>query len=183
MNVRARLSTTMFLGLLAVPLLVAGCGGGGGSSKPLTIDDFCTMKASAECSVAATCVVPMSDCTAKRKSVCMSFVTAANVAPRVFVPGNVGACISKATSVYALPVIKPSDTDALADVCNYVFQGAVADLDTCTTKYDCKNAHDICDKGHCAASKAVAAGAQCGNFGEVCPSTQYCKAVGAAMAV
>lgn len=180
MNLRAQLSTTMLLGLLA-PLLMADCGGGGGGAKPLTTDDFCTMKASAECQVAATCVVPMSDCTGVRKTKCLAFVAAANVAPRQFVPGNVGACISKTTSVYIQPVIKPSDTDALTDVCNYVFQGNVANLETCATKYECKNAKDICDKGHCAAATTVAAGAQCGNFGEVCPSTQYCKAVGAAM--
>jgi hypothetical protein len=181
MNLRARMLTTMLLGLLAVPFLMTACGGGGGGAKPLTTVDFCTMKASAECQVAATCVVPTKDCTDARNTKCLAFVAAANVAPRQFVPGNIGACISKTMSVYTQPVIKPSDTDALTDVCNYVFQGTVADLDTCATKYDCKNAKDICDKGHCAAATTVAAGAQCGNFGEVCPATQYCKTVGAAM--
>jgi hypothetical protein len=175
MNTRTRLLT---MGLLAAT--ATACGGGSGST-PLTIENFCTQKATAECQVAGLCAVQMSDCETARKATCMTFATAANVTPRVFVPGNVAACINKTKSVYAESVIKPADLDALTDVCNYVFQGAVADLATCTTKYDCKNAKDICDKGQCATQMNVGTNAQCANFGAVCGATQYCKAVGAAM--
>jgi hypothetical protein len=177
MNARIRLLTLSFLAGFST--LAVSCGGGG--SKPLTEFDFCTQKAAAECQVASTCVVTMDACRTQREKVCMDFVSATEVAPRVFVPGNVSACISKANSVYKQPVIKPSDMDALTDVCNYVFQGAVADLAACTTKYDCKNSKDICDKGHCAAQMSVGANLQCANFGAVCGSAQFCKTIGAAM--
>ncbi|HEX4403607.1 MAG TPA: hypothetical protein VH560_02185 [Polyangia bacterium] len=162
-----------------VPTLAA-CGGG--SSTPLTVSDFCLQKATAECNgVAGLCSITTKDCETTREAACMSFVATVNVAPRVFVPGNVAACVNKTKSVYAESLIKPADLDAVADVCNYVFQGPALDLTACTTKYDCKNAKDICDKGECAAPTNVAAGAQCANFGAVCPTTQYCNAVGAAM--
>jgi hypothetical protein len=182
MNKRNRPSAKVFLGLVVsilVPTLSA-CGGGSGS--PLTVDDFCTQKAQAECSgVAGLCSISLMACETARKTVCTSFVTAVDVTPRVFVPGNVAACVSKTKSVYAESLIKPADLDAVDDVCNYVFQGAAAELTACTTKYDCKNKKDICDKGECATQTNVAAGAQCANFGAVCPAAQYCKAVGAAM--
>ncbi len=182
MNTRNRPSTKLFFGLvvsIVVPTLSA-CGGGG--STPLTVDDFCTQKAQAECSgIAGLCSIALMDCETARKAVCMSFVATVNVAPRVFVPGHVAACVSKTKSVYAESLIKPADLDAVDQVCNYVFQGAAADLTACTTKYDCKNQNDICDKGECAAQTNVAANAQCANFGQVCPTTQYCKTVGAAM--
>jgi hypothetical protein len=176
MNAR---SSLLLIGILAI--VAAACGGGGGG-KTLTPDDFCTMKASAECSGSPTnCALSLMDCTAKRKSVCMAFVTASNVTPRVFVAGNVGGCISKTMTVYKKPLITADDLDQVADTCNYVFQGDVADLKACTTKYDCKNKSDICDKGFCAAKMTVGGGAQCSNLGAVCGSTQYCTTMGAAM--
>jgi hypothetical protein len=178
MNVRSGLWTIGFFACLST--LSVSCGGGS-KSTPLTIDDFCTQKAAAECQVAGLCAVPMADCESARKMVCMNFVAMANVAPRVFVPGNVPACVNKAKAVYAETIIKPTDLDALDDVCNYVFQGATADLAACVTKYECKNAQQICDKGHCATQMNVAAGAQCPAFGAVCPTNQYCKTMGAAM--
>ena len=175
MNTRTRLLT---MGLLAAT--ATACGGGG--SKTLTPDDFCTMKASAECAGSPTnCALPMTDCTTKRKMVCMTFVTAVNVGPRMFVAGNIGSCISTTTSVYKKPVITAADLDMVADTCNYVFQGDVADLAACTTKYDCKTRSDICDKGHCAPKMTVGANAQCPSFGAVCGSAQYCTTMGAAM--
>jgi len=183
MNTRNRLSTKVFFGLvvsIVVPTLSA-CGGG--SSTPLTVSDFCTQKAQAECQgVAGLCSITLMECETARMAVCESFVTTVNVLPRVFVPGNVAACVSKTKSVYAESLIKPTDLDAVADVCNYVFQGAAVEVSgTCTTKYDCKNSKDICDKGQCAALTTVAANAQCANFGQVCPAAQYCKTAGAAM--
>ncbi|HSZ80995.1 MAG TPA: hypothetical protein VLA14_01875 [Polyangia bacterium] len=181
MNTRNRPSAKVFLGLvvsIVVPTLSA-CGGGGGS--PLTVDDFCTQKAAAECGVASLCAVSATDCETVRKAACTSFVATVNIAPRVFVPGNVAACVSKTKSVYAEALIKPADLDAVVDICNFVFQGPAAELAACTTKYDCKNEKDLCDKGHCATQTNVAANAQCANFGQVCPTTQYCSTVAAAM--
>jgi hypothetical protein len=181
MNTRNRPSTKVFFGLvvsIVVPTL-SGCGGG--SSTPLTVDDFCTQKAAQECQVAGLCAVLAPACETVRKAACMSFVATANVPPRVFVPGNVAACVNKTKSVYAESLIKPADLDGVADVCNYVFQGPAAELTACTTKYDCKNQKDLCDKGECATQTNVAAGAQCANFGAVCPAAQYCNTVGAAM--
>src|SRR5580692_8658783 len=117
MYTRTRLLT---MGLLAATATATACGGGS-SSKTLTPDDFCTMKAAAECAGTPTnCALPIMECTTKRKSVCMAFVTAANVGPRMFVAGNIGSCISTTTSVYQKPVITAADLDQVADTCNYV---------------------------------------------------------------
>jgi hypothetical protein len=177
MNLRPRLSLFAISTTLAA--LAAACGGGG-SAKPLTTNDFCDMKASAECQVAGICAVQMSDCETARKNDCMTFVSMASVNPRAFVAGNVGACISITRSVYAKNLITPTDLAQVDDTCNYVFQGNVADLaDPCTTKYDCKNKSSICDKGKCAPPMPKGANAQCSDIGAVCGATQYCKTVGA----
>jgi hypothetical protein len=174
MNLRTGLS---LFGILA--MAATACGGS--SSKTLTTDDFCTMKAAAECQVASICAVSMTACTAVRKADCDAFVTASTVGTRVFTPANVGTCIGKTTSVFKLNLIKPTDMTMVDDACGYVFQGTVADFAACTTKFDCKNKSSICDKGHCAPQSNKAANAQCSDFGAVCPASQYCNMVGAAM--
>jgi hypothetical protein len=176
MNPHIRLT---LIGILTT--FAAACGGGGGS-KTLTPSDFCTMKASAECSGTPTnCALSPMACTAARTTACNTFSAKAMVGPRVFVPGNISACISTTTSVYKKALILAADLDQVNDTCNYVFQGDVADLAACTTKYDCKTKSDICDKGHCAAKMTVGANAQCPSFGAVCGATQYCTTMGAAM--
>ncbi|HVU49818.1 MAG TPA: hypothetical protein VHL80_03970 [Polyangia bacterium] len=169
MNLRAGITCIGILSTLAI-----ACGGGG--SKTLTPDDFCTMKASAECSGApATCGFTVSQCTDARKAACMAFVTAANVAPRTFVASNVGACISKTTAVFKKSLITADDLDQVSDTCNYVFQGDIKDLDAaCTTKYDCKSKSSICDKGQCAPKAVKGTDAQCSDVGAVCGGAQYC---------
>jgi hypothetical protein len=177
MNLRAGLTIGSFT-ILAT--LATACGGGG--TKTLTPDDFCTMLASAECSGSPkNCGVALDACTAARKTACTNDYVNAAKAPRTFVASNVGACISKATSVFAKQLILPSDLDALTDTCNYVFQGDVAELKACTVKYDCKSKSDICDKGQCAPKTVVGTGKQCSDFGAVCQTPQYCTTMGVAM--
>jgi uncharacterized membrane protein YgcG len=170
MNPRIGLS---FIGILATS--VAACGGG--SKTTLTVEDLCTMMASAECSGApANCAFTPTACTMARQAACMSFVASVNVAPRVFVPGNVGACISATMTAYAKSLILPSDLANMTDKCNQVFLGSVADLAACTTKYDCQKSGDICDKGFCGPQMpAAATNGQCPAIGAGCQAAQYCK--------
>jgi hypothetical protein len=153
--------------------LLAGCGGGG-TSKPLTESDFCSQKATAECQVADRCVNDKDACKSERMAMCTAFAANAKASgKRKFVAGNVGACISKVTAVYAkTSPITPKELADMDDVCNYVFQGTgeVA-LDMCDVKYDCKG-KVICDKGFCAMQTNVTAG--CGNPGDTCPTGKYC---------
>jgi hypothetical protein len=181
MNLRTRPSTMMLLGLLS-PILAASCGGGG--AKPLTEDDFCTQKAAKECAVANTCSTTADACQAARKQLCTTWVSSIKTADaqRMFHSENVAACVSKAGSVYALTTIKPSDLSDLDDVCNYVFQGAVAKLAACMTKYDCKDrGATICDKGFCADKVVKGTDLQCSDLGAVCSATQFCTMVGPTM--
>src|SRR5437899_5019588 len=115
--------------------VVAGCGGGG-SSKPLTVADFCDQKATQECQIVSRCApLTQADCKAQRTALCMQFATASQTAPRVFTAGNVGRCIDKVKSVYAqASAITPTQLSDLADLCNYVFQGNVDKLMPCTVK-------------------------------------------------
>ncbi len=180
MNARTGLLT---VGLLAgLSTLAVSCGGG--SSKPLTEDDYCTQRAGKECEVADTCQFSVETCKTARKLLCTMQVTAIKSTPntpRVFHPENVPACISKAADVYKLTTIKPSDMADLADVCNYVFQGNVVKLAACMVKYDCKDrGATICDKGFCADKLVKGTGIQCPEFGAVCMPPEYCTTVGAA---
>jgi hypothetical protein len=180
---RARTGLLLTFGMLAlasVSTVLVGCGGG--SSKPLTEDDFCTQKAGKECNtIADTCSTPPKDCQDARKQVCLDWVAAIKAVPgtpRVFTPGNIGACLDRTAAVYKQTLIKPADLTALDDICQYVFQGDVALLDTCDVKYDCKDrGNTICDKGHCATKVVKGGGQQCPEFGAVCTATQYCTKV------
>jgi hypothetical protein len=153
--------------------LLAGCGGGGGG-KPLTESDFCAKKADAECQVTDRCVTTKDACKADRLTVCTAFIAAAKAdGKRLFVPGNVDACINKTQSVYAKTApITPTDLADMDDVCQYVFQGKGAvNVDNCETKYDCAG-KVICDKTFCAMQKNVTT--TCGNPGDTCPTGNTC---------
>jgi len=68
MNARTEL---LKMGLLAgLSTLAISCGGG--SSKPLTEDDFCVQKSTKECEIADTCSVTATDCQTARKKVSSS---------------------------------------------------------------------------------------------------------------
>ena len=163
-----------------VSWILMGCGGGG--SKPLTEDDFCTQVSEAECQVVDRCVTSADTCKAQRKAACLDFATAAKAGGvRAFIAGNVGACKDQTHSLYAQTApITPTQAAALLDTCSYVFQGKVADLDTCTVKYDCANRSSICDKGRCAPKVVKGSGALCGNPGEICNTGLYCTTVSGA---
>jgi hypothetical protein len=177
MNTRTGLLTISRIALLAgLSTLAVGCGGGG-KAAPLMEADYCTQRAVAECTtVADTCGVLHPDCQAARNDLCVKETAAIKAADpqRVFHPENVPACVSKATQVYKLPLIKPSDLAALDDVCNYVYHGDAAKMAACGTKYDCLDATVICDKGFCYPPTVTAANGQCLNFGAVCGASQYC---------
>ena len=156
----------------AIAGLFAGCGGGGGG-EPLTETKFCEQKAEAECVVTDRCVTTKADCKADRKVFCDAFIGAAKNGKRLFVAGNVSACISKTKQVYSKTApITPAELADMDDVCNYVFQGkGKVNVDNCETKYDCAD-RVICDKTLCATQKAVTS--NCGNPGDTCPTGNYC---------
>src|SRR6267142_3940999 len=114
MNARTEL---LKMGLLAgLSTLAISCGGG--SSKPLTEDDFCVQKSTKECEIADTCSVTATDCQTARKKVCKDWVAAIKTADpqRVFRPENVAACVNKTADVYRQSTIKPSDVATLDDL-------------------------------------------------------------------
>jgi len=166
--------TRIGLALGALATVLATACGGGGSSTPLTEDQFCDQKAQKECQVTDRCGLPSKDtCLAQRKATCLSFAAASKVAPRVFHPENVPKCIDRTGAAYAKGIITPADLADMNDACSYVFQGNVDKFGTCTVKYDCKGTF-ICDKGLCADRVEKAAGQPCGNAGEICVAGQYC---------
>ena len=150
---------TLAIGVVSLASLVSGCGGG--SSSPLTEDDFCTQKAQKECQVTARCGTMLTACETQRKAKCLAFVTATRTARRVFTPTNVAGCVNKTNSIYAQQTITPANLADLDDVCNFVFQGTSAD--SCTVKYECAGSVNskICDKGQCKAQMVTDKGAGC----------------------
>jgi hypothetical protein len=168
------------LGAALLPLVLFGCGGGG-SSTPVTEDDFCTQLAAAECQVSDRCVVNVDDCKTARKAACRAFATAAKASTtRTFNTGNIGDCVSQTNSLYGQTApITPTQLANVQNTCNYVFQGMVKNLDACTVNYDCADRNNICDKGHCAAKVTKnSAGDQCSNFGDVCNTGLICTTTG-----
>jgi hypothetical protein len=178
MNLRTRPTTMMLLGLLA-PILTASCGGGG--AKPLTTGDFCKMWAGAVCQISSHCgaTLTLDACTTAGIAQCMDEATrATSGGVRAFTAANVGTAVSTAMSVFAKTApIPPTDLAKVANTASYVFQGTVAKMATCTSKYDCAGAEDavICDKGVCAASATKASGAGCSDPGAVCDTASYCS--------
>ena len=127
-----------------------------------------------ECQVAARCLTTMQSCVTERTGLCVAASAAARSGGRRYRPGNAQACVDKTASVYAKLIILPSDLTSLADVCGYVYQGDVALLGACATKYDCASATAVCDKGSCSERVMSPAGRRCGNPGEVCAVFSYC---------
>lgn len=163
---------------------IAGCGGGSGGST-LTQNEFCAKKAANECmGVADRCAATSAACKAKRVFACDAFAVVQQAAPsspttRPFRPDLAGACLSKATEVYAKPLITPTDRNTLDEACARVFSGKKKATDatepTCVSDYEC-DANQICDSFFktCAPKKPVAANAGCNNPGEICPAGQFC---------
>jgi hypothetical protein len=155
-------------------LVAAGCGGGG-SSKPLIVDDFCTQKAQKECQVTVRCATDKTTCETQRRALCMTFAQATMSPTRPFRPENVAACISETNRVYAkTSPITPTDLASMDDACNYVFQGSVARDGTCATKYDCTG-KVICDRAmRCETQVNKNNGDDCSGAGAVCTQGLYC---------
>ena len=155
--------------------LLASGGCGGGSSTPITEDQFCDQKAAAECQVTAKCGnVMTAPCIMERKTACLAVGAASKTAPRIFVPGNVGACVNKTKSVYSKATTSqatPTDLADMDDVCAYVYQGN--STTNCNVKYDCAG-NKICDKKFCADKVTKNKGQPCANPGEVCATGSYC---------
>jgi hypothetical protein len=178
MNTRNRLSTKVFFGLvvsIVVPTLSA-CGGGSGTS--LTVPTYCSQWATAQCGIAVSCVSTMADCETAATAQCMSQATAAQASDvRVFTPGNVSRCVNETAAVFKkMSGITITDLSTVADDCNDVFQGSVAKMKPCTTKYDCVGGLGtmICDKGVCATPSTKAKGTDCSGPGETCATGSYC---------
>jgi hypothetical protein len=161
-------------------LLVVGCGGGG-SSAPPTMSDFCKQLAQAECSKVNCAGSAPEPCETNRTASCLAWataVTAGNV--RQFTPANMNDCINRSRTAYSST--NPITPQTLADIdraCNYVFQGKKMLLtDACTTQFECAgttNGTIVCDKGFCATvSAGKAAGTPCGNPGDTCAAGNYC---------
>jgi hypothetical protein len=175
--------------LFATVGMAAACGGGGGS-KPLTEDDFCTQKATKECDgVALNCTATAAACLAARRTTCLTMVTdiETNSPALTFRPENISACVSKTAEIYKKSLITPADRAAVDAVCGRVFSGKKVANDTCATSdFEC-NTGLICDTTlpvpKCAA-RTVVSGMFCGNPGETCPVGKYCTgAVGARQCV
>jgi hypothetical protein len=181
MNVRARLSVVMLVVLLGAtaPFLADGCGGGGGS-KQQTVSDFCDQYAAAVCNVVDACGnTPTKDtCKSTEHTNCMSLASAATAANvRVFTPANMANCINMTTTIYKQSTpITPTQLDAQADACQYVFQGTVAKGMPCTSKYDCMGMGSVvCDKGVCATKLPKNKGDGCSDPGAICAAGSFCQ--------
>ena len=170
MNVRAWL----WIPVAVATAAAVGCGGGG-SKKPLTINDFCTMKAGAEClQPASACGTSATACQSQREALCLQFAQATMSATRPFRPENVSSCISKTSSTYAKQTITPTDLAAMNDACNYVFQGSQPKDGTCANKYECSGTV-ICDSNNLCETQVIQAnGAPCNGPGQVCNTGLYC---------
>ena len=179
MNVRKPLSKSTLPGILMAGLITLAVSCGGGSSKPPMVSDFCQMWAAALCQIADSCLTSKTDCESKALIECQAQATSDQASGvRIFTPANMARCVNETSTVFKkMSGITTTDLDTVADYCNYVFQGTVAKLAACTTKYDCAGTVDavICDKGVCAASATKAAGAGCSDPGAVCTTGSYCS--------
>ncbi len=132
-------------------------------------------KAEKECQVAAKCGNGVDACKTQRKTACLAVNAVSMTPPRIFMSGNVGACVDKTNSVYQKAnssQATQADIDAMNDVCAYVFQGN--STTTCAVKYDCKDKSQICDKGVCVKQMNVNKDAFCVSPGQICASDSYC---------
>ncbi|HEX3696675.1 MAG TPA: hypothetical protein VH374_14945 [Polyangia bacterium] len=163
----------------ALATMTATIGGCQGGSSAVTPTDFCAQVAAKECQVVNKCAISdMNACLIARKAVCADLVTQRQVAPRVFRPANISACINQVNGVYSTSgTITPTQIDAMNTACEYVFQGDVQESAPCTVKYDCTGTL-ICDKTLCAKKVVKNLNDLCGNPGEVCNAGSYCTMMG-----
>jgi hypothetical protein len=170
---------------VVTPFLLLSCGGGG-TSTPATVTDFCAQYAAAVCQI--NCGPPMASCVTYQTGVCQTMAADATVGgKRIFNSSNMGDCINKLKSAYgSTNPITPSTQASIDLACNYVFQGKSAVIpttDTCTTQFDCAgttNGSIVCDpmQGQCAPKLQKSGGQQCSDVGSVCAQNFYCATSG-----
>jgi hypothetical protein len=174
--------------------IVSGCSS---ASPPLTVSDYCSERAQAECTseVVSLCEVQGTACAETRTSSCMSYATTAvETGTRTFNPNNVAACLSAIGGAYGslgqtdtvIPYSSisggPTDTNTVDYICDSVFQGQVAAMGKCTSDFDCSDPNNVCTPANggaktlvCAPLNQVQAGATCGAAGDVCVSGTACR--------
>jgi hypothetical protein len=146
------------------------------TKSDITEDEFCTTVAKRECAaVVMSCQKPdPAPCEAIRLTACKSFATSAKGGTRAFRADGADACFNQISSTYGKTLIKAEDLDALADTCSQVFAGMGKPNDACTVDLDCEPSL-ICDRKRCGPKRGISSGGNCGNPGETCPDTEYCK--------
>jgi len=178
-------------GLAAV---VAGCS----SSSPVSVSDYCSQRATLEC----TSVVPVcsglasSTCVAARTQSCLTDASTAQSQDREFNPNNISNCLNTISSAYG--VLKfgsnttvsystisgpPTDTSTVDYACESVFSGTVPDTGTCANNFACAD-NEVCTPANggstvlvCAAAVEVPDGKSCSGAGSVCVSGDDCTPV------
>ena len=95
---------------------------------------------------------------------------------RVFVAGNIGACISKTKAVYAkTSPITPTDLADIDDVCNYVFQGnGEVNVEACDDQLRLRRKRVICDKTFCATQVTRTSPRPAATRATSAPTGNYC---------
>ncbi len=144
-------------------------------------DSFCSSKAEAECNgLAQKCGATVDACKTERTGLCKTGVVTAQGQGRTYKAGKVQDCLDSINNTYrngATSVTQEAETGTDA-VCARVLGGSKAELQACTSTYECDGSL-VCDKGVCAPEEKVAMGKQCNNAGQVCESGSYCQQQGA----
>src|ERR1700729_3760440 len=102
-----------------VVALLCGCSGG---PKYATVSSFCNARASAECSqqVLLACAIPdESTCVTSREQLCLAAVPAAST----YESSAATACITEIQSAYADAMLTMTESTAIANDCELVFDG------------------------------------------------------------
>jgi hypothetical protein len=137
---------------------------------------FCEELAARECeALAGACSREPADCKRIRVQECSARVELARGMGRTFRRDNVGPCLDQTRATYSKALITAEDLRLLTDKCARVYEGTSEANGVCTSDPDCKSPL-VCDRNRCGMPRSVTDNANCGNPGERCPTTQYCRA-------
>lgn len=196
MQARLFFSAACSLGLLGV----ACSSSSGGSSNPYPHqEDFCTAVAKAECQSGGNDAFDNCGVTGGSATQCISFRTdecmkgsiivpfpgSDQIANRTYTSENVQPCLdalnaafgSKGSSagVSSISYSTLFGAGGLEDICEKVFVGNRADMQSCATSYDCTQAGEVCaqdplnpSSSVCATPRQVALGDACRDPGDDC---------------
>jgi hypothetical protein len=172
MKKKAWLDVVARAGVIALALVWNGCD----SKKEVSEDEFCNTVAKRECvAVVLPCQkTDVAPCMTVRVTECKKFAADAKGGKRAFHPEGADACFNAVSQTYAKTLIKTEDFESLDRTCSQVFAGTAKANDACAADLDCQPGL-ICDRNFCAARRAISAGGNCGNPGEICPDTEYCR--------